>query len=59
MRKAKKLSAEIMSSIRWSGFFGVFCGFLQPDDEARELNDLMLEKLLELDDVDAVYSNQN
>ena len=44
-------------SFEWV-FWG-FLGFLQPDDEARELNDLMLEKLLELDDVDAVYSNQN
>ena len=36
----------------------VFSNFLQPDDEAVDLNKALMEKLLELDDVDAVYSNQ-
>ncbi|KAI5081190.1 hypothetical protein GOP47_0004373 [Adiantum capillus-veneris] len=31
---------------------------LEPDDEAIELNKALMERLLELDDVDAVYSNQ-
>ena len=31
----------------------------QPDDEAFAANETMVEKLLELDDVDAVVSNQN
>lgn len=31
---------------------------MQTDDEARDLNDSLMEKLLELDDVDAVFSNQ-
>ncbi|KAH7283838.1 hypothetical protein KP509_34G026200 [Ceratopteris richardii] len=30
----------------------------EPDDEAMDLNKVLMEKLLELDDVDAVYSNQ-
>jgi len=32
---------------------------LQADDEARDLNEILMEKLLELDDVDAVFSNQS
>ena len=35
-----------------------FLIFLQPDDEAVDLNKALMEKLLELDDVDAVYCNQ-
>ena len=31
----------------------------QPDDEAFAANEALVEKLLELDDVDAVVSNQN
>jgi len=31
----------------------------QPDDEAFAANEALVEKLLELDDVDAVVTNQN
>lgn len=31
---------------------------LQADEEARDLNLELMEKLLDLDDVDAVFSNQ-
>jgi transcriptional/translational regulatory protein YebC/TACO1 len=31
---------------------------VKTDDEAMELNKVLTDKLLELDDVDAVYSNQ-
>ncbi|KAL3677468.1 hypothetical protein R1sor_027416 [Riccia sorocarpa] len=31
---------------------------VEPDDEALEMNRALMEKLLDLDDVDAVYSNQ-
>lgn len=40
----------------------MFCGLSayiwQVDDEAVELNKELMSKLLELDDVDAVYSDQ-
>ncbi len=36
----------------------VWVGAGQTDDEAVELNKVLTDKLLELDDVDAVYSNQ-
>ncbi len=36
----------------------VWVGAVQTDDEAMELNKVLTDKLLELDDVDAVYSNQ-
>lgn len=40
----------------------MFCGLCayiwQVDDEAVELNKELMSKLLELDDVDAVYSDQ-
>lgn len=32
--------------------------FVQVDDEAMELNKDLMSKLLELDDVDAVYTDQ-
>eukprot|EP00271_Cylindrocystis_brebissonii_P006971 TRINITY_DN19993_c0_g1_i1.p1 TRINITY_DN19993_c0_g1~~TRINITY_DN19993_c0_g1_i1.p1 ORF type:complete len:377 (-),score=45.34 TRINITY_DN19993_c0_g1_i1:78-1208(-) len=32
--------------------------YVEPDEEAHDLNEAMIEKLLELDDVDAAYSNQ-
>lgn len=35
-----------------------FCCIYQVDDEAMELNKELISKLLELDDVDAVYSDQ-
>ena len=31
---------------------------MQADDEAVDLNKALMDKLLELDDVDAVFSNQ-
>jgi len=34
------------------------CWLLQVDDEAMELNKELMQKLLELDDVDAVYIDQ-
>lgn len=37
---------------------GDCCGLLQVDDEAMELNKELMQKLLELDDVDAVYIDQ-
>lgn len=39
-------------------FVIVWVGAVQTDDEAMELNKVLTDKLLELDDVDAVYSNQ-
>lgn len=47
-------------SVDWdhSGLELVPLSFVEPDDEARDLNEIIMEKLLELDDVDAVYSNQ-
>jgi len=39
-------------------FVIVWVGGVQTDDEAMELNKVLTDKLLELDDVDAVYSNQ-
>lgn len=37
-----------------SGFF-----FAQVDDEAMEMNKELVTKLLDIDDVDAVYTDQN
>ena len=34
------------------------CDTVQADDEAVDLNKALMDKLLELDDVDAVFSNQ-
>lgn len=36
----------------------MWCFLCQVDDEAMELNKDLMSKLLELDDVDAVYSDQ-
>eukprot|EP00897_Mesotaenium_endlicherianum_P008019 jgi/Mesen1/7245/ME000373S06316 len=41
-----------------SGLELVPTAHVEPDDEARDLNEIIMERLLELDDVDAVYSNQ-
>ncbi|CAI5468456.1 unnamed protein product, partial [Closterium sp. Yama58-4] len=41
-----------------SGLMFIPTATMQPDEEAREQNEALMEKLLELDDVDAVYCNQ-
>ncbi|CAI5496623.1 unnamed protein product [Closterium sp. Naga37s-1] len=41
-----------------SGLMFIPTATMQPDEEAREQNEAVMEKLLELDDVDAVYCNQ-
>ncbi|CAI5469204.1 unnamed protein product [Closterium sp. Yama58-4] len=41
-----------------SGLMFIPTAAMQPDEEAREQNEALMEKLLELDDVDAVYCNQ-
>lgn len=56
---SKKLQeAGIPVDIECSGLEYIPNTLFEPDDEAVELNKAVMEKLLELDDVDAVYSNQ-
>ncbi|MCO5588970.1 hypothetical protein L7F22_042934 [Adiantum nelumboides] len=50
--------AGIPVDMECSGLEFIPNAIFEPDDEAIELNKALMEKLLELDDVDAVYSNQ-
>lgn len=55
----KKLQeAGIPADAECSGLEYIPTTTFEPDDEAIELNKALVEKLLELDDVDAVYYNQ-
>lgn len=56
MQKLEKASVPILSDD--SGLQYLPRAYIHADAEARELNEAMMDKLLSLDDVDAVYSNQ-
>eukprot|EP00249_Psilotum_nudum_P014990 c25107_g1_i1 orf=450-1613(-) len=56
---SKKLQeAGISVDVEESGLELIPVATFEPDDEAIDLNKVLIGKLLELDDVDAVYSNQ-
>lgn len=56
MQKLEKASVPILSDD--SGLQYLPTAYVHTDEEARELNEAMIDKLLSLDDVDAVYCNQ-